>query len=125
MDEETALKFMEDPYYAPWIDTSFLHSIEHELIPLMDYIPKTIEVHFKNYEERHNWIIDHWDDFPQGETWWLDHQILDQCAAGTTWEEHCELYDEFFEKYPQYKPIIKDEEEFKKWRDDDPFVSVD
>ena len=57
MDEETALKFMEDPYYAPWIDTSFLHSIEHELIPLMDYIPKTIEVHFKNYEERHNWII--------------------------------------------------------------------
>ena len=55
----------------------------------------------------------------------VGHQILDKCAAETTWEEHCELYDEFFEKYPQYKPIIKDEEEFKKWREDDPFVSVD
>ena len=76
MDEETALKFMEDPYYAPWIDNSFLHSIEHELIPLMDYIPKTIEMHFENYDARHNWIVDHWDDFPQGETWWLVIKFL-------------------------------------------------
>ena len=83
MDEETHLKFLEDPWYAPWIDESFLHSVEQELIPLMDYIPKSIEIKFNDYESRHRWISNHWDDFPQGEDYWIDHQILDQCAAGT------------------------------------------
>ena len=123
MDEETHLKFLEDPWYAPWIDESFLHSVEQELIPLMDYIPKSIEIKFNDYESRHRRISNHWDDFPQGEDYWIDHQILDQCAAGTTWEEHCELFDEFFEKYPEYRFIIKDEEEYKKWKEDSPFIS--
>ncbi len=107
------------PYNVSWIDKEFMESIADEIISLKDYVPKAIEKGLPDYEKRKRWVNNHKriinDDF-------REKQIIDQCAAGTTWEEHVMIYDEFFEKYPQYKDIIKDEEKYKKWKEFDPFI---
>ena len=100
-----------------WLDKDFLIKISEEIVNLEDYVPKSIELNLPNYEERsdfldaHEYLVD--DEF-------LDKQILDQRAAGTTWEEHISIYQDFFRKHPQFKKLIKDQDAYDKWMLEEP-----
>ena len=83
-------------------------------IVLHDYVPKTIELHLPDYEARSQFVLsdEEWytsDDFARRE-------MLDQMACGTTWEEHVTVYDDFFERHPEFSGLIKDRDAYEKWR---------
>ena len=100
-----------------WLDKDYLIEIREEIVNLEDYVPKSIELNLPNYERRsefldsHDYLLD--DEF-------LEKQILDQRAAGTTWEEHISIYKDFFRKHPQFKKLIKDMKAYEKWMMEEP-----
>ena len=108
----------EDNALDSWLDKEFLFEIADEIVCLNDYVPKDIELQLPDYELRssfldnHDFLID--DEFHK-------KQILDECAADTTWEEHVSIYDEFFTKHPEFFKLIRDEEKYFSWKENKPY----
>lgn len=97
-----------------WLDKEYLLEIAEELTELHDYVPKTIELHLPDYEARSKFVLSdkewvHSEEF-------IEKEILDQMAAGTTWEEHVTVYDDFFKRHPEFSKLIKDKDAYEKWR---------
>jgi hypothetical protein len=97
-----------------WLDKEYLAEIADELTVLHDYVPKTIELHLPDYDDRQRFVLSDkaWytsDEFQRKE-------MLDQMAAGATWEEHVTVYDDFFKRNPQFSKLIKDKQAYEKWR---------
>ena len=98
-----------------WLDKEYLLEIADELTKLHDYVPKTIELHLPDYEARSRFVL-------SDEAWYTSEEfvrkeILDQMAAGTTWEEHVTVYDDFFKRHPEFSKLIKDKDAYQKWRE--------
>ena len=101
-----------------WLDRDYLIKISDEIINLEDYVPKLIELHLPNYDKRKEKVtgmnnLIYSDEFQL-------NQVIDQMAAGTTWDEHVALYDEFFEKHPEFFKLIKDKKAYDNWHLEEP-----
>ena len=97
-----------------WLDKEFLLEIADELVNLDDYVPKTIELHLPDYDARSRFVLDN-EALMKSESF-IRKEILDQMAMGTTGEEHVTVYDEFFEKHPEFSKLIKNKAAYEKWR---------
>lgn len=97
-----------------WLDKEYLKTIEKELTVLDDYVPKTIELHFSDYDARCRYL-DLNEEMVRSDEYQIK-QIIDQRAKGATWEERVTIFDEFFERHPEYSKLIKDKEAYEKWR---------
>ena len=97
-----------------WLDKDYLLEIADEITVLHDYVPKTIELHLPDYDARSQFVL-------ADEAWYTSDEfarkeMLDQMAAGTTWEEHVTVYDDFFKSHPEFSGLIKDRKAYEKWR---------
>lgn len=97
-----------------WLNLEFLVSIADDIVNLKDFVPKTIELHLPNYEERKSFLLSCVDLIDSDA--FQDRQILDQMAAGTTWDEYVGLYDEFFKNHPEFIGLIKDMDAYNEWK---------
>lgn len=97
-----------------WLDKDYLLEISDEITNLEDFVPSTIELHLPDYEARKNFALSKREMITSEE--FLEKEILDQMAAGTTWEEHVTVYDDFFKNHPEFSGLIKDREAYEKWR---------
>lgn len=93
-----------------WLDTEYLL----EIVNLHDYVPKTIGLYLLDYEVRSHYVL-------SDESWYtsdefVKKEILDQIVAETTWEEHVSVYDDFFNKLPEFSKLINDKSIYDKWR---------
>ena len=97
-----------------WLDKEYLLEISNELTYLHDYVPKTIELHLPDYEERSRFVLSDEEWYTGDE--FVRKEILDQMAGGTTWEEHVTVYDDFFKRHSEFSRLIKDKSAYEKWR---------
>ena len=101
-----------------WLDRDYLYEISDDIVQLKDYVPKNIELLLPDYElrssflDKNKYLID--DEFQ-------DKQILDQGAAGTTWEQHVSVYDDFFRRHPEFSKLIKNQQAYSKWKQNKPY----
>ena len=100
-----------------WLDKDFLLEVADDITHLEDFVPSTIELHLPDYEARKNFALSKQDMIESD--WFIQKEILDQMAMGTTWEEHVTVYDEFFENHPEFSGLIKDREAYEKWREEE------
>ena len=122
--EKKLNSLLSEQYYdlGSWLDKDYLNEISMDIVQLKDYVPKDIELLLPNYElrssflDKNSYLIT--DEFQ-------DKQILDQCAAGTTWEQHVSIYDEFFRKHPEFSKLIKDKKAYSIWKCSEPYYFND
>lgn len=106
-----------------WLDKDYLKTIAEDIVNLMDYVPKTIELHLPNYEDRSKFVHAHSNLLNSQE--FQNKQFLDQMSGGATWKEHVGIYDEFFKKHPEFSKLIKDKVAYGKWREKEvPYYDV-
>lgn len=96
------------------MDKEYLLEIADELVNLEDFVPSTIELHLPDYEARKRFAFSKPKLIRSEE--FIEKEILDQMAAGTTWEEHVTVYDDFFKRHPEFSKLIKDKDAYEKWR---------
>ena len=97
-----------------WIDKEYLLEIANEITELEDFVPSTIELHLPDYDARVKFAFSKPEMIESDE--FLRKEMLDQMAGGTTWEEHVTVYDDFFQKHPEFSGLIKDKEAYEKWK---------
>ncbi|WP_407422528.1 hypothetical protein [Methanobrevibacter sp.] len=97
-----------------WLDKDYLISISDKIVELNDLVPKIIEMHLPNYDDRKKFLNSNFELIDSDE--FQLKQILDQRAGGTTWEEHVTIYDDFFKRHPEFSKLIKDKEAYEKWK---------
>ena len=102
-----------------WFNEEYMKIVANEIVTLLDYVPKDIELKLPDYEAR-NEFLEQNHEFTSSDYYQIT-QIADQMAANTTWEEHVGVYDDFFRKHPEYSELIKDENAYRKWRLEMPF----
>jgi hypothetical protein len=97
-----------------WLDKEFLLVVADQITELEDFVPSTIELHLPDYEARKDFAFSKPEMIESKE--FERKEMLDQMAAGTTWEEHVTVYDDFFENHPEFSRLIKDRKAYEKWR---------
>ena len=101
---------VEDTLIKEWIDVNYLVEIEDEIVNLNDFVPKEIELCLPDFGKRNKILIEVvLKDAPKEiEQLYINDQ-------GGPWEEYVNGFHHFFNKYPQYKKLIKDQEKFEEW----------
>ena len=97
-----------------WLNQEYLLEIADDLVELEDYVPKTIEYHLPNYDDRFRFVQSKPEWYQSDE--FVEKELLDQMAGGASWEEHITVYDEFFERHPEFSQLIRDKSAYEKWR---------
>ncbi|WP_295588851.1 hypothetical protein [uncultured Methanobrevibacter sp.] len=116
--EELDSLLSEMPEIECWLDINYLNEISDEIVNLEDYVPKDIELFLPDYELRSSFLDNH-DYLIDNE--FHTKQILDQGAAGTTWQEHVSVYDDFFRKHPEFSKLIKNQQAYSTWKQEEPY----
>lgn len=118
MSEEEWKKFLNEPSKEldSWLNKDYLNQIAEEIVNLNDYVPSIIESLLPDPGARKRYVVANVD--LRESDYFLDKQILDQ---STIWEDYVTLYDDFFDKHPEFSKLIKSKEVYNKWRTEGDF----
>ena len=94
-----------------WLNKDYLNQIATEIVNLNDYVPNMIELLLPNPGARDRFVQANVD--LRDSEYFIEKQILDQT---TIWKDYVNLYDDFFEKHPEFSNLINNREDYEKWK---------
>ena len=101
-----------DNFINGWLNKDFLIEIADEIVTLESYVPKELEESLPNYQKRKDFILN--NDFTYSDEY-MESSVDDQLRL-EDWNAYVQLYENLFRKYPKLKGLIKDKNEYEKWK---------
>lgn len=118
MSDEEFEEFLNEPpeEINSWLNKEYLIEISDALISLNDFVPQTIILHLPDPGARKRFVTANVD--LRESNYLFEKHIQERTDI---WEDYVSLFDEFFERHPEFSKLIESKEVYNKWRTEGDF----